>query len=355
MVINKKPVLSFAYGRIISIPDTPIDLTEGTRGDVYNIFSRNLKEGRINYSEKTHNSIKEVVEGVWNKPLLEYQKVIQLPNPYRSLDEILKEIDGKRAIIGIGRSALPYLLHTLIHSENSGESDVYIFMPTKWEKSGQQILNPRIYAAYSTIEKLVEKYNSENIVIIDDIMATGFTFRNVYSNLKDRLRGKNIYLVPVSFDIGTFFVSNLPNSGRHLPIESILYEFFTKEVLDFTYGMDKREWRHILESFSEKAGKRYNKKDLEILSELLSHAYPAIVINSSGGEVYPVTHLIKDTEEELARMENNRREYVKKKVYSIYSEKIYNLMDLQARYFQNPLLELLNKYKERIYHAPRTL
>ncbi|RIB35419.1 MAG: hypothetical protein BXU00_01475 [Candidatus Nanoclepta minutus] len=343
MVVDKKPILSFPYGRIVVVPDTPIDLTEGTIGDIYHIFSRNLKDGKVHYTEKTHSSLERIAEEVWNKPILKYQEVKQLPNPYKSLDEVLKNIDGKKAIVGIGRSSLPYLIHTLMHYENLGESgNVYIYVPTKWEKSGRQIQSSRIPVVYATIEKLVRKHKPEKIVIIDDVMATGYTFRNIYHSLEGILKDLEIYLVPVSLDMSIILISNLSNSGRHLPIDSILYNFFTKEMPYFEYGLEKGEWRNILENFSKVAGKRYNRKDLEELSKVLSHTYPAIVINSSGGETYPVTHLIRDAEEEVA-----------KKIY--YSTEITDLMDLQAKYFQNPLLELLNKYKERIYHAPRTL
>jgi len=343
MMVDKRVILNFPPRRIVTIPDTPIDLKTGTKGNVYYIFSGRLKRGEVYYTFDTHSSLEGIVKEVWGMSIIDYEDVKRIPNPYKSLDEVLDGIDGKRIIAGVGRSALPYLLHYFTLSDDRGKSDdIYVYIVTKWEKTGQQINNPRVPVIYLTIKSIAEKYGIKKVVIIDDVMATGYTLRNIFSNLQNRLKGVEIYLAPVSLDISILFVSNLSNSGRHLQIERILEEFFTKDLKYFQYGLDKREWKSILEDFGRKVGKGYNRRDLEELAEILSHTYPAMVINSRGGETFPVTHLIRDTEEEAARK-------------GYYSENISNLMNLQAIFFQNPLLDLLSLYKERIYHAPRTL
>jgi len=343
MVVDKRPILNFPPRRIVTIPDTPIDLKTGTNGNLYYIFSDRLKNGEVYYTKDTHSSLKDIVKEVWNIPIIDYENTKNIPNPYKSLDEVLNNIDDRKVIAGVGRSALSYLLHEFMVSENNKEEDAYVYIATKWEKTGQQIVNPRISVVYSTIENIVKKHKAKKIIVIDDIMATGYTLRNIYSNLQKRLKDVEIYLVPVSLDISTLFISNLSNSGRRLPIEKTLSEFFTRDLRYFPYELGSREWKNIFEDFSEKIRKGYNKRNLEEISEVLSHTYPAMVINSSGGETFPATHLIRDTEEEAA-----------KEGYS--SEDIINLlMDLQARYFQNPLLDLLSLYKEKIYHAPRTI
>jgi len=343
MVVNKKSILNLSPRKIATIPDTPIDLRTSIKGDPYYIFSSRLKRGEVHYTFDTHSSVGKIVREVWNMAIIDYEDVKRIPNPYKSLDEVLDGIEGKRIIAGVGRSALPYLLHYLMLLEDRGESEViYVYIVTKWEKTGQQITNPRTPVIYSTIKNLANKHGIKKIIIIDDVMATGFTLGSIYSNLQNWLKDAEKYLVPVALDISILFTSNLSNSGRHLPIDKVLDEFFTKDLKYFQYGLSKREWKTILEDFSRKVGKGYNKKNLEELAEVLSCTYPAIVINSFGGETFPVTHLIRDTEEEAA-----------KKRY--YSEDITDLMNRQAIFFQNPLLGLLDKYKHIIYHAPRTL
>jgi len=343
MAVDKKEILNFPSRRIVTIPDTPIDLKVGVRGNTYYIFSDRLKRGEVHYTSDTHFSVEKIVKEVWDISIIDYKDVKKIPNPYKSLDEVLNGIEDKRIIAGVGRSALPYLLHYLMLLEDKGElKDIYVYIVTKWEKTGQQITSPRVPVIYLTIKNLVDRYGIKKIIIIDDLMATGYTFRNIYSNLQNWLKDVEIYLVPVALDISTLFILNLSNSGRHLPIDKVLNEFFTKDLRYFQYELNKREWKNILEDFGRKVGKGYNRRDLEELAEVLSHTYPAMVINSFRGETFPVTHLIRDTEEEAA-----------KKGY--YSEDIIDFMNLQAIYFQNPLLDLLNKYKERIYHAPRTL
>jgi len=344
MVADKRSILSFPSRRIVTIPDTPIDLkTTDVKGNVYYIFSGRLKRGDVHYTFDTHSSVGKIVEEVWGMSIIDYEDVKRIPNPYKSLDEVLDGIEGKRIIVGVGRSALPYLLHYLMLLEDRGESEViFVYIVTKWEKTGQQITGPRVDVIYLTIKNLAGRYGIKKIVVIDDVMATGFTFRNIYSNLRDWLKDAEIYLVPVALDISILFISNLSNSGRRLPIDKVLEEFFTKDLRYFQYGLSKREWKNILEDFGRRVGKGYNKKDLEELAEVISRTYPAIVINSFGGETFPVTHLIRDTEEEAA-----------KKRY--YSEDITDLMNRQAIFFQNPLLDLLSLNKEKIYHAPRTL
>lgn len=187
--------------------DTPVDILRGNP----NSFCKRLMKEMFETEIETFRSVKRIHDLVFtDEPRIFPTPVFLFDCALRNLTASLEQIKYVD-IVFIGRSSRLPLLYTLL--KKSHPANLYWLRSRNESKGGLEDLTVR--SGIAQLCREIKRRKHENVLLVDDLLITGKTMRNIGNSLRETLGRYDIRVVglPLLANIYTFITQYYPRKN----------------------------------------------------------------------------------------------------------------------------------------------